>query len=106
MTSVSKWDVTDINNASQKLSSYTNYFVTSTPASATDPANHHSSVSYTDAFSDNVNRNTFAYPTTLTDADGNNSTVQYNFDLGATPARSFRHRQTRLKARLQQSGPT
>ncbi|HET6977827.1 MAG TPA: DUF4214 domain-containing protein [Pyrinomonadaceae bacterium] len=84
VTSVSRWDVTDINNASKKLTSYTSYFVTGTPASATDPGNHQSSLSYTDAFSDNLVRNTFAYPTTLTDADGNSSTVQYNFDFGAT----------------------
>jgi YD repeat-containing protein len=31
-----------------------------------------------------VNRNTFAYPTTMTDAAGFSSTVQYNFDFGAT----------------------
>ena len=31
-----------------------------------------------------MNRNTFAYPTTLTDAGGFSSTVQYNFDFGAT----------------------
>jgi len=31
-----------------------------------------------------VNRNTFAYPTTLTDEDGFSSYLQYNFDFGAT----------------------
>ena len=73
VTSVSRWDFTDINNASKKLTSYTNYFVTGTPSSATDPSNHTSSISYADAFSDGVNRTTFAYPTTVTDADGNSS---------------------------------
>src|SRR6185369_13110210 len=84
VTSLSQWDFTDIANASKKLTTYTNYYVTGTPASATDPATHTSTISYTDAFSDSVNRNTFAYPTTLTDADGYSSTVQYNFDFGAT----------------------
>jgi len=84
LTSVSQWDVTDINNTQKKLTSYTNYFVTGTPASTTDPFPHTSSISYIDAFSDGVDRHTFAYPTTLTDADGNSSTVQYNFDFGAT----------------------
>jgi YD repeat-containing protein len=83
-TSVSRWDFTDIANASKKLTSYTNYFVTGTPASATDPANHQSSLSYADAFSDGLSRNTYAYPTTVTDADGYSSYVQYNFDFGAT----------------------
>jgi hypothetical protein len=41
------------------------------------------SLSYTDSFSDAVNRNTFAYPTTLTDADNFSSTIQYNYDFGA-----------------------
>jgi len=84
LTSVSQWDVTDINNTQKKLTSYTNYFVTGSPKSVTDPSPHTSSISYLDAFSDGVDRHTYAYPTTLTDADGNSSTVQYNFDLGAT----------------------
>ncbi|HEY2964364.1 MAG TPA: DUF4214 domain-containing protein, partial [Pyrinomonadaceae bacterium] len=84
VTAVSRWDVTDLNNAAKRLTSYTNYYTTGTPFSTTDPAGHQNSVSYADAFSDSVNRNTFAYPTTVTDGDGFSSTVQYNYDLGAT----------------------
>jgi len=84
MTSVSRWDVTDVNNAAKKLTSYTNYYTTGTPASTTDPSGHQSSIAYSDSFSDSVNRNTFAYPTTVTDADGFTSFVQYNYDFGAT----------------------
>ncbi len=84
LTSVSQWDVTDINNTQKKLTSYTNYFVTGTPASTTDPSTHTSTILYADAFSDGVDHHTFAYPTTLTDADSKSSTVQYNFDFGAT----------------------
>lgn len=84
VTSISQWDFNDINNASKKLTSYTNYFVTGTPASATDPSTHTSTISYTDAFSDGVHRTTFAYPTAVTDADGYSSYAQYNFDFGAT----------------------
>jgi len=40
------------------------------------------SISYTDSFSDAANRNTFAYPTTITDADNFSSTIQYNYDFG------------------------
>ncbi len=83
VTAVSRWDVNDINNASKKLTSYSNYYDTGAPKSTTDPAGHQSSFAYTDSFSDSVNRNTFAYPTTLTDADGFSSSVQYNFDFGA-----------------------
>ena len=86
LTSVSRWDFNDVNNAAKKLTSYTNYFVTGTPKSATDPSTHTSTISYADAFSDGVveRPKTFAYPTTVTDADGFSSTVQYNFDFGAT----------------------
>src|SRR6185369_1354443 len=84
VTAVSRWDVDDINNVNKKLTSYTNYYNTGTPISTTDPAGHQSSVTYGDSFSDNVNRNTFAYPTTITNADNFSSYVQYNFDFGAT----------------------
>jgi YD repeat-containing protein len=84
ITAVSRWDVTDATNAAKKLTTYTNYYNTGTPASITDPTGHQSSIGYTDSFSDSVIRNTFAYPTTVTDADGFSSYVQYNFDFGAT----------------------
>ena len=83
VSSVSLWDVTDISNTAKKLTSYTNYYTTGTPSVTTDPAGHLSSISYADSFSDNVVRNTFAYPTTITDAGNFSSTVQYNFDFGA-----------------------
>jgi YD repeat-containing protein len=44
---------------------------------------HQNFIGYTDAFADSVNRNSFAYPTTLTDADGYNYYLQYNYDFGA-----------------------
>ena len=84
VTSVSQWDFNDINNAAKKLTTSTNYYTTGSPISTTDPAGHQSSIAYADSFSDSVNRNTFAYPTTITDADGFSSYVQYNFDFGST----------------------
>src|SRR5205085_1125952 len=51
---------------------------------ARDALNHQSSISYDESFSDGINsRNTFAYPTTLTDPDGGQSFIQYNYDHGA-----------------------
>ncbi len=82
VTSVSQWDVADINNQAKKLATYTNYYVTGTPVSITDASGHQSTISYADAFSDGVNRNTFAYPTAVTNADSFSSTVQYKFDFG------------------------
>src|SRR6201991_1816735 len=84
VTSISRWDVTDSNNATKKLTSYINYYTTGTPASTIDPSGHQSSLAYADSFSDSVNRNTFAYPTTVTDAGGFSTVAQYNFDHGAT----------------------
>jgi hypothetical protein len=49
-----------------------------------DALNHQTTIEYTDAFAEGVTgRNTFAYPTKITDAVGFFSTVAYNFDLGA-----------------------
>lgn len=82
VTAISRWDATDIINASKKLTTYANYYTTGTPISSTDPIGHQNSITYTDAFSDSVNRNTFAYPTTVTDGDGFQSQMIYNFDFG------------------------
>ena len=84
VTSVSRWDVTDINNTNKALTSHVTYDAAGSALTATDPAGHQTSVAYADSFSDGNNtRGTFAYPTTLTDADNNSSTAQYNFDFGA-----------------------
>ncbi|MEK6281606.1 MAG: hypothetical protein AABN95_14725 [Acidobacteriota bacterium] len=49
-----------------------------------DSLGHQTGVSYADSFSDgNNSRNTFAYPTTVTDAGGFSSDLQYNYDFGA-----------------------
>ncbi|HUS09111.1 MAG TPA: S8 family serine peptidase, partial [Pyrinomonadaceae bacterium] len=50
-----------------------------------DALGHRTNVSYADAFSDAAKNslNTLAYPTQYTDAAGNSSTVQYNYDFGA-----------------------
>ena len=84
LTAVSRWDFTDITNASKKLTTYTNYYTTGLPSSTTDPLGHQSIIAYGDSFSDNINRNTFAYPTTVTDGGGFSSNIQYNFDFAAT----------------------
>src|SRR6185295_17742641 len=83
VTAVNRWDVNDINNAAKKLTSYTNYNTTGSPVLSTDPIGHQKSVSYSDSFSDGFNRNTFAYPTTTTDADTFQTLSKYNYDFGA-----------------------
>jgi YD repeat-containing protein len=73
----------DASNTSQYTTSSVQYNTAGSVIGATDPLNHVSTISYTDSFSDSTNHNTFAYPTTLTDADGYQSFLQYNFDFGA-----------------------
>src|SRR5205814_1030815 len=60
------------------------YDTDGSPLFTRDALNHQTTLSYADSFSDTINRNTFAYPTMATDADGFSSTVQYNYDFGAT----------------------
>ena len=83
VTGVSRWDVTDITNASKALTTQMSYDAAGSVLSTSDSLGHQSSLPYTDSFSDGSNHNTFAYPTTATDADGFSTTVQYNFDFGA-----------------------
>jgi YD repeat-containing protein len=84
VTSISRWDVTDIGNGSKALTTQMTYDAAGNVLSTTDPSSHTNSISYADSFSDgNNSRGTFAYPTTVTDADGYQSLVQYSFDFGA-----------------------
>jgi YD repeat-containing protein len=81
---VSRWDATDPNNSSKVLETKYGYNNAGLPTFTRDPLWHQNFFSYTDSFSDSVNRNTFAYPTTITNADGYQSLAQYNYDFGAT----------------------
>ena|SRR2546422_3766437 len=84
VTSVSRWDVSDINNASKAATSYTNYNAAGSSIDAFDAAGHHTSIDFTDNFSDpNTNQGTFAYATSVTDPDGYSSSAQYKFEYGA-----------------------
>src|SRR5205085_9663769 len=84
LTSVSRWDVTDIANTAKAHTARVTYDAAGSVVTTTDPLSHQSTIIYADSFSDgNNSRNTFAYPTTVTDAGGFSSTVQYDYDLGA-----------------------
>ena len=71
-------------NLSQYTSTSVKYNTAGSVILTTDAAGHQSNISYTDSFSDSVNRSTFAYPTTVTDADNFSTSVQYHYDLGKT----------------------
>jgi YD repeat-containing protein len=84
LTSVSRYDVTDINNTAKAHTARMSYDAAGSILSSTDPAGHQNSIGYADSFSDgNNSRNTFAYPTTVTDAGGFSTTFQYDYDFGA-----------------------
>lgn len=90
ITSISRWDVTDINNAAKTLTSGTAYDTAGCSIRSIDEAGHQSSVSYTDAFAENGTNldparpfATFAYPTAITNASGFTSSVRYNYDFGS-----------------------
>jgi YD repeat-containing protein len=84
VTSVSRWDAEHDTDATKALTSHLSYDAAGSTLTSTDAAGHQTSAAYADSYSDgNNSRGTFAYPTTLTDADGFSSTLQYNFDFGA-----------------------
>ena len=89
LTGVSRFDVNDSNGAATTSSMTTSTSTTMTydaagsPLSTSDPLGHTGSISYADSFSDGINHNTFAYPTSVTDADNFSSYLQYNYDFGA-----------------------
>src|SRR6266498_5932054 len=81
-----RWDVTDPDTESKASEYETGYNTSGSVIFTRDPLNHETTVSYTDSFSDaQNNRNTYAYPTTMTvtDPDTISSSVQYNYDFGA-----------------------
>jgi YD repeat-containing protein len=86
LSSMRRYDVT---TSGQWTVSSVQYNTAGSVITSTDPASHQSTVSYTDAFSadgvnpTNLSFSTLAYPTTVTDADGNSSFVKYHYDFGA-----------------------
>ncbi len=89
LTAVHRFDTTDPYNLAKAVADTTGYDTAGSIVSITDAGGHRTELSYADSFSDGVNtRNTFAYPTAVTDAHqvGQPSplrtTAQYNFDMG------------------------
>ena len=80
---VRRWNVNYEDDATKSVATTTGHNTSGGVIFSRDPLNHETKLSYVDSFSDSVNRNTYAYPTTMTDADTYSSTVKYNFDTGA-----------------------
>ena len=89
VTSVSRWDVTDINNASKALTSLMSYDAAGNAIATIDASGHQNSVGYSDSFSDGNNgRGTFAFPTAVTNGDGFTSHVVYDYNFGVVTTSS------------------
>jgi len=82
---VSRFDLTDPENTAGKATEVKYAYNTNGSLAFTrDQLGCQTVFNYQDSFSDSNNsRNTFAYPTTVTDAGNTSSTMQYNFDFGA-----------------------
>lgn len=78
-----QFDVSDPNNNSLTHDTRIGYNSNGSVIFNGDASWHTTIFNYTDSFSDNVNRNTFAYPTAVTDPDGFSSSVKYQFESGA-----------------------
>ena len=84
LSQVARWDVTDPQNLNNTITE-TKWRVNVTGAvlMERDHLWHQKSYEYGDLFSDgNNSRNTFAYPTKVTDEEGYVSTTEYSFDHG------------------------
>jgi RHS repeat-associated protein len=80
---IGRWDVSDVNNFAKHTQTTVKYNRTGSVIKVEDHYGVGSTIDYTDSFSDAVNRNTFAYPTAVTDAGGFTSNTEYKFELGA-----------------------
>lgn len=65
------------------VTSSVKYNIAGSPISQKDALDRVTTISYADAWNDNVTRTTYAYPTTLTDPANNSSTIKYRYDIGA-----------------------
>ena len=83
LSQMSRWDVNDPDNQSLAVEKKWRVNSTGSVLMVRDHLWHQKFMEYSDSFSDSVNRNTFAYPTLFTDAEGNSSTTQYDYDFGA-----------------------
>jgi YD repeat-containing protein len=82
-TSTKRWDVTSQTNDTLAVASSVKYNITGSPISQTDPRGRVSTLSYADVWNDSITRSTYAFPTTVTDSGGYNTTIKYRYDTGA-----------------------
>src|SRR5262249_28012783 len=77
-TAVRKW----LNTNGSYLVTSTQYDILGNAVTSTDPGSHVTQIDFTDRFSDAVSRNSFAYPTQVTDGGGFYTRSTYDFNTG------------------------
>ena len=73
----------DVTGQTSAVTSTVRYDIAGSPVAQIDPLGRKVTINYADSYNDTTTtRNTFAYPTTLTDPKGKSSTIKYRFDTG------------------------
>jgi RHS repeat-associated protein len=81
--SVLRFNADAVNDWNQIVEARTGYNTNGSPIFTYDALGHQTTIGYNDSFSDGVNRNTFAYPTGVSDPDNFSSARQYKYETGA-----------------------
>ena len=90
LVKMQRWDVNYPTDSTKVTESKSAYDITGNVIFTRDALDHQTTIGYTDQFAANGTNldsprsfSTFAYPTTITDADNNSSSVRYRYDFGA-----------------------
>ena len=90
LVKLQRWDVNYPTDSTKVTESKSAYDITGNVIFTRDALDHQTTITYTDQFAANGGAldtprsfSTFAYPTTITDADNNSSYVRYRYDFGA-----------------------
>jgi YD repeat-containing protein len=90
LVKMQRWDVNYPTDSTKVTESKSAYDITGNVIFTRDALDHQTTITYTDQFAANGGAldaprsfSTFAYPTTITDADNNSSSVRYRYDFGA-----------------------
>jgi YD repeat-containing protein len=87
LSEVMRYDISDPTNYSKGHYQRFGYNINGSVTFNRNAVDSQTSFSYSDSFSDNTNRNTFAYRTTITDPASNSSYLKFKFETGG-PTRS------------------
>jgi len=82
VTAVRKW----LNTTGSYLVTTQQYDISGNAVTVTDPGGHATQNDFTDRLTDSINRNSFAYPTKVTDASGFYAQSTYDFNTGPREA--------------------